>query len=54
MDPQVIDQKLDSLRRCLVRIESKQPFDAGHLDDFKEFARAVSLWQAGSSAQAKN
>lgn len=145
MDPQVIDQKLDSLRRCLVRIESKQPFDAdqlahdfdlqdivslnltravqmavdigahiaasqnqpgpatmaetfqqlhgmgvitadlaiqlkksvgfrniavhnysainwqvvhsiiaGHLDDFKNFARAVSLWQAGSSAHAKN
>lgn len=145
MDPQVIDQKLDSLRRCLVRIESKQPFDtdqlahdfdlqdivslnltravqmavdigahiaasqnqpgpatmaetfqqlhgmgvitadlaiqlkksvgfrniavhnysainwqvvhaiiAGHLDDFKNFARAVSLWQAGSSVHAKN
>ncbi len=27
---------------------------AGHLDDFKDFARAVSLWQAGSSLQAKN
>jgi uncharacterized protein YutE (UPF0331/DUF86 family) len=145
MDAQVIDQKLESLRRCLMRIESKQPFDAeqlandfdlqdivslnltravqmavdigahiaasqnqpgpatmsetfeqlhgmgvissdlaiqlkksvgfrniavhnystinwqvvhaiiaGHLDDFKDFARAVSLWQHGSSRQAKN
>lgn len=144
MAPQVIDQKLESLRRCLVRIESKQPFDAaqladdfdlqdivtlnltravqmavdigahiaasqnqpgpatmaetfeqlyrmgvinadlavqlkksvgfrniaihnystinwqvvhaiiaGHLDDFKDFARAVSLWQAGPSVQTK-
>jgi len=113
MDAQVIDQKLESLRRCLMRIESKQPFDAeqladdfdlqdivslnltravqmavdigahiaasqnqpgpatmaetystinwqvvhaiiaGHLDDFKDFARAVSLWQLGSSLQAK-
>ena len=26
---------------------------AGHLDDFKDFARAVSLWQLGSSLQAK-
>jgi hypothetical protein len=35
MDPQVIDQKLESLRRCLMRIESKQPFDAEQLaDDF--------------------
>jgi hypothetical protein len=28
MDAQVIDQKLESLRRCLMRIESKQSFDA--------------------------
>jgi uncharacterized protein YutE (UPF0331/DUF86 family) len=35
MDPQVIDQKLESLRRCLMRIESKQPFEAEQLaDDF--------------------
>ncbi len=26
---------------------------AGHMDDFKDFARAVNLWQAGSSVQAK-
>jgi uncharacterized protein YutE (UPF0331/DUF86 family) len=145
MDPQVIDQKLESLRRCLMHIESKEPFEAeqladdfdpqdivsliltravqmavdigahiaasqnqpgpatmaetfeqlhgmgvisgdlaiqlkksvgfrniaahnystinwqvvhaiiaGHLDDFKDFARAVSLWQLGSSVQTNN
>jgi uncharacterized protein YutE (UPF0331/DUF86 family) len=31
MDRQVIDQKLESLRRCLSRIQSKQPFDADQL-----------------------
>ena len=31
MDRQVIDQKLESLRRCLSRIESKMPFDAAQL-----------------------
>ena len=52
MDRQVIDQKLESLRRCLSRIESKMPFDAVQLagdfdlQDFKNFAVAVTHWQA--------
>ena len=31
MDREVVDQKLESLRRCLLRIESKCPVDAAVL-----------------------
>lgn len=43
MDQQVIDQKLESLRRCLARIESKQPFDADQLADDFDLQDIVSL-----------
>jgi uncharacterized protein YutE (UPF0331/DUF86 family) len=33
MDQRVITQKLESLRRCIERIESKRPADAGKLQD---------------------
>ncbi|WP_293748790.1 DUF86 domain-containing protein [Limnohabitans sp. Rim8] len=43
MDAQVIDQKLESLRRCLMRIESKQPFDAEQLANDFDLQDIVSL-----------
>lgn len=43
MDRQIIDQKLESLRRCLARIESKQPFDADQLADDFDLQDIVSL-----------
>jgi uncharacterized protein YutE (UPF0331/DUF86 family) len=43
MDRQVIDQKLESLRRCLSRIESKLPFDAAQLADDFDLQDIVSL-----------
>ena len=43
MDQQVIDQKLESLRRCLLRIESKQPFDAHQLSDDFDLQDIISL-----------
>ncbi|MDP1693761.1 MAG: hypothetical protein Q8L49_17745 [Burkholderiaceae bacterium] len=53
MDREVIEQKLESLRHCLRRIEAKCPADAqtlstdpvakDHLVDFSEFARVVAL-----------
>ena len=43
MDQQVIDQKLESLRRCLLRIDSKQPFDAHQLSDDFDLQDIISL-----------
>lgn len=43
MDRQVIDQKLESLRRCLARIESKQPFDAIQLAGDFDLQDIISL-----------
>ena len=43
MDRQVIDQKLESLRRCLSRIESKMPFDAAQLAGDFDLQDIVSL-----------
>lgn len=43
MDRQVIDQKLESLRRCLSRIQSKQPFDADQLASDFDLQDIVSL-----------
>ena len=45
MDPQVIDQKLESLRRCLMRIESKQPFDAKQLAERATSPVSSSRWR---------
>ena len=43
MDRQVIDQKLESLRRCLMRIESKSPIDADKLQSDFDLQDIVSL-----------
>ena len=43
MDREVIDQKLESLRRCLLRIESKCPADALVLVEDVDLQDIVSL-----------
>ena len=43
MDREVIDQKLESLRRCLLRIESKCPADASVLAADFDLQDIVSL-----------
>ena len=43
MDRQVIDQKLESLRRCLMRIESKLPIDLNKLESDFDLQDIVSL-----------
>jgi hypothetical protein len=47
MDREIVEQKLESLRRCLQRVQIKCPPDASTLEadfdlqDFAAFARAV-------------
>ena len=44
MDREVVEQKLESLRRCLQRIEFKCPADADTLTaDFSAFAKVVAM-----------
>ena len=43
MDREVVDQKLESLRRCLLRIESKCPADASLLATDFDLQDIVSL-----------
>lgn len=43
MDRQVVEQKLESLRRCLLRIESKCPADAATLAADPDLQDIVSL-----------
>ena len=43
MDREVVDQKLESLRRCLLRIESKCPADARSLVEDVDLQDIVSL-----------
>ena len=43
MDREVVDQKLESLRRCLLRIESKCPADALALVEDVDLQDIVSL-----------
>ncbi len=43
MDRQVIDQKLESLRRCLVRIQDKFPADAAELQNNFDLQDIIAL-----------
>ena len=43
MDRQVIDQKLESLRRCLVRIQDKFPADAAELQSNFDLQDIIAL-----------
>ncbi|MFZ5502731.1 MAG: type VII toxin-antitoxin system HepT family RNase toxin [Pseudomonadota bacterium] len=43
MDREVVEQKLESLRRCLQRIETKCPADAATLDTDADLQDIVSL-----------
>lgn len=44
MDREVVEQKLESLRRCLHRIEAKCPTDAGALAvDFAAFSQVIAM-----------
>ncbi len=43
MDPEVVEQKLESLRRCLLRIETKCPSDAATLAADIDLQDIVSL-----------
>jgi hypothetical protein len=56
MDRQVIDQKLESLRRCLARIQDKLPIDAAELQsnfdlqDIIALKVAEAIWVESSSS----
>jgi uncharacterized protein YutE (UPF0331/DUF86 family) len=43
MDRQVIDQKLESLRRCLLRIQEKLPTDAAELESNFDLQDIIAL-----------
>lgn len=43
MDRQVIDQKLESLRRCLARIQDKLPIDAAELQTNFDLQDIIAL-----------
>ena len=43
MDRQVIDQKLESLRRCLARIQDKPPIEATELQNNFDLQDIVAL-----------
>jgi len=51
MDREVVEQKLESLRRCLRRIETKCPTDAATLVadiDLQDISRSISVVQCKS------
>ena len=43
MDRQVVDQKLESLRRCLLRIQDKLPIDAAELQGNFDLQDIIAL-----------